>query len=105
MVKEAFGRFKQLRSGEAVGSPRVSGALIDEWLLLFDKVAKNRGDWEVEDHAKVRIGQLEQQLRQAQDDLKSDEEIFADKEKEMAVLKERLGELEDKLHVNNRYIV
>ena len=34
---------------------------------------------------------------QALDDLKSDEEIFADKEKEIADLKEAVGELENKL--------
>jgi chromosome segregation ATPase len=45
---------------------------------------------------------LELQLKQAHDDLKSDEEIFADKEKELNQLKENVSELESKLSMANR---
>lgn len=41
-------------------------------------------------------------LKKAQDDLKSDEEIFADKEKEINDLKEMVNDLEQKLSISNR---
>ena len=58
----------------------------------------------MEEHIHQRISQLEQQLKQAHDDLKSDEEIFTDKEKEIASLKELSSELEAKLSLANRYL-
>lgn len=48
--------------------------------------------------------QLELKLQQAQNDLKSDEEIFADKEKEISDLKERIKDLESNLSAANRYL-
>ena len=48
--------------------------------------------------------QLELKLQQAQNDLKSDEEIFADKEKEINDLKERIKDLETNLSTANRYL-
>ena len=48
--------------------------------------------------------QLELKLQQAQNDLKSDEEIFADKEKEINDLKERIKDLESNLSAANRYL-
>jgi len=48
--------------------------------------------------------QLELKLQQAQNDLKSDEEIFTDKEKEINDLKERIKDLESNLSAANRYL-
>ncbi len=61
-------------------------------------------DFDSEDYAKQRIMQLELKLQQAQNDLKSDEEIFADKEKEINDLKERIKDLEANLSAANRYL-
>lgn len=41
---------------------------------------------------------------QAQNDLKSDEEIFSDKEKEISDLKEKIKDLEANLSTANRYL-
>ena len=56
----------------------------------------------MDDFIKQRLTQLEVQLKQAQDDLKSDEEIFAEKEKELKQLKESISELESKLSMTSR---
>ena len=61
-------------------------------------------EFDTEDYAKQRIMQLELKLQQAQNDLKSDEEIFADKEKEINDLKERIKDLETNLSTANRYL-
>lgn len=112
LAGEAAARFRQLRLDSAA-SPRQqqqqARALCDEWLALYDtKSGKGQGEAlaaSAEDGwAREKVGQLEQQLRQAQDDLKSDEEIFADKERELAQLKERLAEAEDRLQTNGAYL-
>lgn len=108
LAREAAARFTQLRA-DSSASPRQqqqARALCDEWLALYDaEGGKGQGEALAEDGwAREKVDQLEQQLRQAQDDLKSDEEIFADKERELAQLKERLAEAEDRLHTNGAYL-
>jgi hypothetical protein len=100
LAREAAARFRSLRT-ESVGSPRQGRALCNEWLTMYDQAGliKDQGQTESE-----KVSQLEQQLQQAMDDLKSDEEIFADKERELAALKERLAEAEDRLHTNGAYL-
>lgn len=56
----------------------------------------------MDDYIKQRIAQLEAQLKQAQGDLKSDEEIFKEKEKELIKMRETIGELESKLSMASR---
>lgn len=56
----------------------------------------------MDDFIKQKITQLEAQLKQAQEDLKSDVEIFADKDKEVSQLKENINDLESKLTMANR---
>ena len=100
LVKEAYNRFKQLNKTDATVSNR---KLVDDWLSMFE-ACKNREDFDIEDYAKQKIMQLEVQLKQAQDDLKSDEEIFSDREKEISTLKDTVNDLETKLSLANRYL-
>ncbi|CAF0882015.1 unnamed protein product [Brachionus calyciflorus] len=99
LVKEAFNRFKQVNLN--LNNVNMVKKLSDEWLEIFE-ASKNRSDFDVEDFTKQKLTQLEAQLKQAQDDLKSDEEIFADKENEINTLKELVNDLEQKLTVSNR---
>ena len=101
LVKEAYNRFKQLNKSSL--DLTASRKLVDDWLSMFE-ACKNRDDFDIEDYAKQKITQLEAQLKQAQDDLKSDEEIFSDREKEISTLKETISELEAKLSLANRYL-
>jgi len=109
LVKEAYNRFKQINnnSNKTTGSSDANVAmtrkLVDDWLSMFE-ACKNRDDFDIEDYAKQKINQLEAQLKQAQDDLKSDEEIFSDREKEISTLKDTINELEAKLSLANRYL-
>lgn len=76
---------------------------IEKWLENNDN---HRSTIEVneDDFSKQKIFQLEAQLKQAYNDLKSDEEIFCDKEKEIADLKEKIKDLESSLSTTNRYL-
>ncbi|RNA21690.1 Kinesin KIF27 [Brachionus plicatilis] len=76
--------------------------LIKTLYLSLVGLSKNRSDFDVDDFTKQKISQLEQLLKQAQDDLKSDEEIFADKENEINSLKELASDLDQKLQFSNR---
>ena len=101
LVKEAYNRFKQMnKTDSSVASSR---KLVDDWLNMFE-ACKNREDFDIEDYAKQKILQLEAQLKQALDDLKSDEEIFADREKELSSMKDTVNDLEAKLSLANRYL-
>ena len=51
-----------------------------------------------------KINQLEAQLKQAQYDLKSDEEIFSDREKVINTLKDTVNEFKAKPSMANRYL-
>lgn len=72
--------------------------------FYFFTKSKNQADFDIDDYAKEKINKLEQELQQAIDDLKSDEEIFSDKEKEISVLKEMVNDTENKLATANRYL-
>lgn len=72
-------------------------------MILFSK-STNRSEFNIDDYAKQKIIQLETQLKQAYDDLKSDEEIFEDKEREIKGLKETIADYESKVNMANRYL-
>jgi kinesin family member 27 len=102
LTKEANARFKKIQS-----------PLATEWIALFDKTADktnmsmsnhSQHDDENSESFQKKINQLEIQLKQAIDDLQSDEEIFTDKEREISMLKERIIELESNLKISNNFV-
>lgn len=105
IANEAYKQFVQIQGRNVLTKSLDSH--IKDWLDLMEEIKgkvpnklTNKEEWETQ-----TVKDLQKELNKAKEDLKSDENIFADITKEMTSLKKRLEEMESMLEERERLLV
>ncbi|KAL4224634.1 Kinesin-like protein kif27 [Mactra antiquata] len=104
IAEEAYRQFVQIQ-GKDVLTQSQDGRVKD-WLDLMEEIKSkvphrlSKEEWESQ-----TVKDLQKELKKAKEDLKSDEDIFAEKTREVTTLKDRLEELESILEQREKMLL
>ncbi|WAR03106.1 KIF27-like protein [Mya arenaria] len=96
MTEEAYRQFMQIQSGEVL--TKSQDGRLQEWLDLMEEVRSKTSHRVSRDEMESQaVKDLQKQLKKAKEDLQSDEDIFAEKAREVTNFKRKIEEMETML--------
>ncbi|KAH3886113.1 hypothetical protein DPMN_010114 [Dreissena polymorpha] len=104
IAEEAYRQFVQIQGGDILSKSQ--DGRLREWLDLMEEIKSkvphklNKEEWESQ-----AVKDLQKQLKKAREDLQSDEDIFAEKSREVMALKRRAEEMESLLEEREKALV